>query len=236
MTTPRGGAAAARNGSNAFIVSGGNNSTGWLDSSELYSTAAGTFWAGATMLHKRAFHTANPVTGNPTTGANTRTCETFDTFTFTWSADCDMTMPRDGFTMQVVPSLGRELAAGGRTLSSAELSCHHDKCTSGIPLVSTSSACVSSICSADPFCCTTAWDSVCISEVRTVCSSLTCPESEGACSHPTCTPGAALVNTCDSTMANCVASICSADPFCCATSWDSVCVGEVATICGKNCN
>lgn len=46
-------------------MSGGSNSTGWLDSSELYSTAAGTFWAGATMVHKRAFHTANPVTGNP---------------------------------------------------------------------------------------------------------------------------------------------------------------------------
>lgn len=299
MATPRGGAAAASNGPNAFLVTGGQQGSAWLNSTELYSTAAGAFWPGAPMLGKRAYHTANPVTGNPrvlitggsdstgylktaeayfgsfvfpqpgswsavsdmsmpriahqavnlspgrvmvcggmqtTAGANTKTCETFDTFTFAWSADCDMTTPRDGFTMLTVPSLTRELAAGGRTLASAELSCHHDKCTSGIPLVGTSSACISSICSTDPFCCTTAWDALCIQEVRTICGSLTCPESEGSCPHPLCTPGAALASGCDSGTAGCAASICATDPYCCTTAWDSICVGEVASICGKNCN
>ncbi|HEY6177790.1 MAG TPA: kelch repeat-containing protein, partial [Kofleriaceae bacterium] len=299
MATPRGGAAAASNGPNAFIVTGGQNNTGWLATTELYSVAAGTFWAGAPMVHKRAYHTANPVTGNPrvlvaggsdstgylktaeayfgsfvfpqpgswsavsdmslprirhqavnlspgrvmvcggmqtTAGANTKTCETFDTFPFTWSADCDMTMPRDGFTMLTVPSLTKELAAGGRTLSSADLSCHHDKCTNGLPLVSTSSACISSICSSDPFCCSTAWDGLCIQEVRTICGSLTCVESEGSCPHPLCTPGIALTSGCDGTTAGCAASICTADPFCCTTAWDSLCVSEVASVCGKNCN
>jgi hypothetical protein len=299
MATPRGGAAAASNGPNAFLVSGGQNGSGWLNSSELYSTAAGTFWAGATMLGKRAYHTANPVTGNPrvlitggsdgfgylktaevyygsftfpqpgswsaisdmsmprirhqavnlspgrvmvcgglqtTTLANTKTCETFDTFPFTWSADCDMTTPRDGFTMLTVPSLGNQLAAGGRTLASAELSCHHDKCTTGSALVSTSSACISSICAVDSFCCTSGWDGFCIQEVRTICGSLTCAESEGSCTHPLCTPGTAQLSGCDSGTANCAASICATDAYCCTTAWDSICVSEVASICGKNCN
>jgi hypothetical protein len=43
------------------------------------------------------------------------------------------------------------------------------------------------------------------------------------------------VNSCDSTKANCVAAICAADSFCCTTSWDNVCVNEVDTVCGKNC-
>lgn len=299
MAIARGGAAAASNGPDAFIVSGGQNASGWLDSSELYSTAAGTFWAGATMTSKRAYHTANPVIGNPrvlvtggsntggylktaevyygsftfpqpgswspvadmslprirhqavnlspgrvmvcgglqtTTGTNTDSCETFDTFPFTWSTDCTMTTPRDGFTMLTVPLLGKELAAGGRTLASAELSCHHDRCTTGLPLVATSNACVSSICTSDPYCCTTAWDPLCVQEVRTICGSLTCAESEGSCKHPLCTPGGALVSGCDGATAGCSAAICTADPYCCTTAWDNICVGEVATVCGKNCN
>jgi len=166
----------------------------------------------------------------------TKTCQTFDSLTFGWTLDCEMTTPRNSFTMLLVPSLTKALAAGGYVLSSAELSCHHDKCTSGIPLASSSGACISSICTADPFCCSTGWDSACTAEVRTVCSSLTCTESEGTCGHPLCTAGPVLVNLCDSTKANCVSSICTADPYCCSTAWDSVCVGEVASICGKNCN
>jgi hypothetical protein len=111
-----------------------------------------------------------------------------------------------------------------------------NKCSTGGPFPSTSDACVSSICLADPFCCTSGWDGVCISEIRTVCNSLTCPESSGSCTHPLCTAGAALKTGCDSATANCVASICLVDPFCCNTAWDSACVGEVNSVCGKNCN
>jgi hypothetical protein len=298
MAIPRGGAAAASHGPGAFIVSGGYNFvSGYLDSSEVYST--GTFWAGAPMIHKRAYHLANVVTNNPqvlvTGGADSagylktaevyigsfvfpapgfwsaitdmsvermrhqsinltpsrvmvcggiqtssivnKTCEIFDTSSFRWSATCDMTTPRNSFTMLRVPSIGTTLAAGGLMLSSAELdSCEHDKCTSGLALPSDTSSCVSSICTADSFCCSTSWDSLCVGEVRTVCGSLTCAEAEGTCVHPLCTAGSSLVNLCDSTKANCVSSICAADPFCCTDGWDDICVGEVASICGKNCN
>jgi hypothetical protein len=51
------------------------------------------------------------------------------------------------------------------------------------------------------------------------------------CSHATCTAGTKLVTTCDP----CVAKICASDSYCCATQWDSQCVGEVASICGTSC-
>jgi hypothetical protein len=55
----------------------------------------------------------------------------------------------------------------------------------------------------------------------------------GTCSHQPCLSGSALVGGCDS--AGCVTSVCSADSFCCSTSWDSICVGEVTTYCGYTC-
>ena len=51
------------------------------------------------------------------------------------------------------------------------------------------------------------------------------------CAHPLCDEGVALDETCDP----CVASICAADPYCCDNSWDSLCVGEVESICGQTC-
>jgi hypothetical protein len=53
--------------------------------------------------------------------------------------------------------------------------------------------------------------------------------AEGTCGHSICETGAAVSSTCDS----CVTSICSADPFCCTVAWDSLCVNEVTTICGR---
>jgi hypothetical protein len=32
-----------------------------------------------------------------------------------------------------------------------------------------------------------------------------------------------------------VTQICLADPFCCNNSWDSLCVGEVASVCAQTC-
>jgi hypothetical protein len=53
----------------------------------------------------------------------------------------------------------------------------------------------------------------------------------GACTHPICSTGTKLTGTCDT----CAAQICAADSFCCNTSWDSVCVGEVASVCHQTC-
>jgi hypothetical protein len=53
----------------------------------------------------------------------------------------------------------------------------------------------------------------------------------GSCSHPICSTGGSLTASCDT----CAAQICAADSFCCSSSWDSICVGEVATVCHQTC-
>ena len=46
-----------------------------------------------------------------------------------------------------------------------------------------------------------------------------------------CVALALLVSGCDP----CATKICAADSYCCGTKWDSVCVGEVASVCGQTC-
>ncbi len=122
--------------------------------------------------------------------------------------------------------------------------CSHNECSTGSKLVSGCDPCVTKICAADSFCCATSWDSICVGEVKSICGQ-TCgappppppppPPTDGGtntCSHPLCTVGSKLTKTCDP----CATKICAADSFCCATSWDSICVGEVKSICGQTCN
>ncbi len=58
------------------------------------------------------------------------------------------------------------------------------------------------------------------------------PPPPSTCSHDKCTSGGKLVSSCDS----CVSQVCAQDSFCCSNSWDSICVGEVGSICGQTCN
>jgi len=51
------------------------------------------------------------------------------------------------------------------------------------------------------------------------------------CAHLLCSTGVALTSGCSP----CVTSICAVDPFCCNVSWDSICVGEVGSVCGLGC-
>jgi hypothetical protein len=52
-----------------------------------------------------------------------------------------------------------------------------------------------------------------------------------SCSHSECNKGTKLVNGCDT----CVTEICAKDSYCCTVKWDSICVREVKSICGKAC-
>jgi hypothetical protein len=55
-------------------------------------------------------------------------------------------------------------------MSSIVLStCSHDLCTQGAALPSSCDPCASKICTTDPFCCTNSWDSICDSEVSSIC-------------------------------------------------------------------
>lgn len=114
--------------------------------------------------------------------------------------------------------------------------CAHDKCLTGVALSASCETCVSQVCAADSYCCNSSWDSICVSEVRTICKSLKCDEAKGSCAHSLCISGTALVNGCDSAKAGCVSKICAVDSYCCTNSWDGICVGEVSSVCANNCN
>ena len=109
--------------------------------------------------------------------------------------------------------------------------CEHGMCETGTPLVSTCDECVGNICAADPFCCDSGWDGICVGEVESICGSTEC-NAPTECAHDTCVVGGPLDGA---TCGDCVTAICGADPFCCATQWDSICVGEVGSICGGVC-
>ncbi|KAI9341002.1 hypothetical protein DFJ73DRAFT_778907 [Zopfochytrium polystomum] len=57
-------------------------------------------------------------------------------------------------------------------------------------------------------------------------------DRRATCAHSICTTGTKLAKGCDP----CADKIIAADSFCGSTSWDSICVGEVASVCGLSCS
>jgi hypothetical protein len=53
--------------------------------------------------------------------------------------------------------------------------CAHAVCKAGAPLAPTCSTCAGDVCSQDPYCCSVAWDKICVSEVAQFCSGQSCP-------------------------------------------------------------
>jgi hypothetical protein len=47
--------------------------------------------------------------------------------------------------------------------------CAHSECTPGGPLAKKCSACVTTVCNTDSFCCNNAWDAQCVSEAKQLC-------------------------------------------------------------------
>ena len=57
-------------------------------------------------------------------------------------------------------------------------------------------------------------------------------DAGGSCAHDLCSAGVALQASCDP----CATQICATDPYCCATTWDDICTGEVSSVCGETCS
>jgi hypothetical protein len=72
----------------------------------------------------------------------------------------------------------------------------------------------------DPFCCNSAWDSLCVNTANDLSDNWS-----GA--HHVMTEGAPLA----SNSSACVSTVCAADPYCCTTSWDKLCVQEAGQQC-----
>jgi hypothetical protein len=53
--------------------------------------------------------------------------------------------------------------------------CAHDLCVTGVKLDPNCDQCADDVCFFDSYCCTTAWDSACVSEVNSYCIGKSCP-------------------------------------------------------------
>lgn len=104
--------------------------------------------------------------------------------------------------------------------------CSHDVCDEGGALNGSCDSCAATVCAADPYCCDTAWDDVCVSEAQDMCGACAGGGS-GTCGHSECAIGPALDDTCSS----CAANVCAYDSFCCDTEWDDYCVAHVEFEC-----
>jgi hypothetical protein len=106
----------------------------------------------------------------------------------------------------------------------------HQKCELGRPMRGSSDPCVQTICATFGACCNNEWTQDCVDRVTAVCGK-PCQNCTGAsiCSEQTGPIG----KGCDG---KCAASICAVDPYCCTNRWDSICVGEVDSVCHLNCN
>ncbi|KAJ3063329.1 hypothetical protein HDU99_004877 [Rhizoclosmatium hyalinum] len=67
--------------------------------------------------------------------------------------------------------------------------------------------------------------------VKTTTAAVKTTTATTTCAHSKCVTGVALRSTCD----DCVGQIIAQDDYCGSTSWDSVCVDEVNSICGITC-
>lgn len=85
--------------------------------------------------------------------------------------------------------------------------------------------CCETVCMASPFCCDITWSSSCVEKANELCGDVCsgCGNSHGDCCFPSSTP------SCDDP--ECCAAVCSIDPFCCDTLWDTVCADEAAELC-----
>ncbi|KAJ3333810.1 hypothetical protein HDU76_003287 [Blyttiomyces sp. JEL0837] len=126
--------------------------------------------------------------------------------------------------------------------------CDHDPCVMGTALKASCDTCVDKVLASDPYCGSTSWDAVCVSEAMTICGKKCLPRAApgGApqgpisipggsaghtCTHDLCQLGAPLVASCDP----CVALITSTDTFCGTTAWDLTCVMEALGCSTTNC-
>jgi hypothetical protein len=89
----------------------------------------------------------------------------------------------------------------------------------------TATDCCNLVCALDSFCCDNSWDSICVDEAEEFCLTANC----GATAHGCFTTGAAGCSD-----PECCESVCASDPFCCDTSWDSLCVGGANDLCGDS--
>ena len=86
------------------------------------------------------------------------------------------------------------------------------------------SECEAFVCEVEPLCCQIEWDLACVMAAADLCG----VESPSDCCNFLGPPGGCSDPKCE-------AIVCAADPFCCDTSWDTLCGFEAQELCGDLC-
>jgi len=94
------------------------------------------------------------------------------------------------------------------------------------------SACCAAICAADPYCCESHWDAICVNAAQASCG---CPPPPG-CGDPSaadcCIPSQVIPGSPGCSDATCCELVCDfVDPFCCDVEWDASCATWALQFC-----
>jgi hypothetical protein len=123
-----------------------------------------------------------------------------------------------------------EAAANCANCSGGDPNCGtgaNDCCVANATPYCTDAECCNTVCAVDPYCCATAWDSICANEAASMCTVCggggTCGKSANDCCVAATTPACSDAECCE--------VICAADPYCCQTAWDGLCSGAAAAQC-----
>ncbi len=102
--------------------------------------------------------------------------------------------------------------------------CVHDLCTAGAKVAKTCDACATAVCAQDSYCCSTSWDSNCVSEIAQYCTK--------QCPVPVETNCTDKVDNDKDGMTDCADTDCAADPAC----KTALCVPDYPFACGGTDN
>uniref|UniRef100_A0A7S0A4G3 SMB domain-containing protein n=1 Tax=Pyrodinium bahamense TaxID=73915 RepID=A0A7S0A4G3_9DINO len=88
--------------------------------------------------------------------------------------------------------------------------------------------CCQEVCELDDFCCSIAWDEICIEDNIEVCENLRVPPPACHLNTGYCLQERQASGCSDPT---CCAAVCAADAFCCEQGWDGLCMEEANESC-----
>lgn len=174
---------------------------------------SGAVGGGSSSESSGAAATTAPITTDPTNGIETGIGDT-------GLGDTGL-----GDTGDTIGPLGESSSGGpvdtGLDTGAGSGTC----CTAGLSPGCSEAAIETCVCSFDDYCCSTAWDSTCVTEAND------CGGACGGGGASSCCVAQLSVGCDDAVIEACV---CSLDDYCCTFEWDDVCVSE-AYDCGAPC-
>ncbi|RKH05466.1 hypothetical protein D7X32_07800 [Corallococcus carmarthensis] len=205
--------------------------TGYATAAELYDPAANTWTnTGATAVQH---FTAPSVTRPDGTilmaggSYNTMQVELFSPTTNTWSTVGTLAQSRVEHPTVALAN-GRVLFLGGTTYNAQG----NMQALASIEVFDASATCTPTTCAAQGKTCGTISNGCGGTLTCGTCGTgQACSANNvcvaASCTHNVCTSGTSLNKDCNS----CTFSVCNRDPYCCTTSWDSICVSEANSWC-----